>query len=126
MVKLSWGPSCVYLDSVGFSPNFTIGLSSRDMTKTTRKNGEKDAPTASGNQCMAARLHPGYERCWCRGYGNGCGLIRLLRTHQYHANKERMLEMSKYDKIRRDIRARWLTVQSRENRRHPPADSIGN
>jgi len=25
------------------------------------------------------------ERCWCRGYGNGCGLIRSLRTCQCHA-----------------------------------------
>ena len=110
----------------GFSPNFTIGLSSRDMPETTRSNGEKDVPTAFGNRYMAARLPPGYERCWCRGYGNGCGLIRSLRTRQYHAKKERMLEVSKYDKIRRDIRAQWLTVQSPENRMHPPANSIGN
>ena len=47
---------------VNFSPNFTIGLSSRDTRKTTRR---KDAPTASGNRCMAARLPPGYER-WLR------------------------------------------------------------
>ena len=37
-----------------------------------------------------------------------------------------MLEASKYDKIRHDIHVQWLTVQFPENRRHPPADSIGN
>ena len=126
MAKLRWGPSYVYLDSGKISPNFTIGLSSHDMPKTMQKNGKKDAPTASGNRSMAARLPPRYEQCWCCGYRNGCGLIRALRMRQDHANKGRMLGMSKYNKIRHDIRVQWLTVQPPENHRHPPADSIGN
>jgi len=46
--------------------------------------------------------------------------------HQDHVNKGRMLGKSKYNKIQRDIRVQWLTVQPPENRRHPPANSIGN
>ena len=26
------------------------------------------------------------EWCWCRGYGNSCGLIRSLRSRQYHSS----------------------------------------
>ena len=62
--------------------------------------------TASGNP----RHPPGYEWCWCKWFDNGCGLVRLLRTHQHLALKEERILESKYDEMTCTIHEQSLTL----------------
>jgi hypothetical protein len=67
------------------------------MPKATGGNGKQNAPNTHSNRSVARRHLPGYERCWCRGYNVGCGLVESLRTRQKHALKERTIREGKYD-----------------------------
>ena len=81
------------------------------MPKTTGNNDKMGASTASGNQ----RRPPGCEQGWCKRFNNGCGCMRLLRTHQHHALKEKRKLESKYDEMTHTIHERSLTFQFMEN-----------
>src|SRR6266404_7575181 len=62
------------------------------------KNSKRNAPKASDNKSSAVGRPTGFERCWCRGFKTGCGLIRWSEMHQMHAIKERKLREDKSDK----------------------------
>ena len=86
MEKLTKGPSYVYLIFPQISQSALVHM-------ICQKKWWKGCTYSIWQLMYAARLPPGYEWCWCHGYRNGCRLIRSLRMHQYHANKEGMLEM---------------------------------
>ena len=70
----------------------------------------RNTPKAPKKKSGAARL-PGYERCWCRGFNVGCGLIRSRRTRQRHTVREREIRKGRISIITRHIRRRSLTLQ---------------
>ena len=124
MANLGRGPSYVCWDSnfrtLHDRPQFT------QIPKTTETNSRRNIPGAPRSILGAANALPGYERCRCRGFKTGCGLVRSSRTRLDHSNKEKELRTSNYDKIRHDICEQWLTLQFIEIHRHLLANSLGD
>lgn len=81
------------------------------MPKDTGRNSKNNAPTTSTKHSVAAIYPPGPERCWCQGFGKGCGRPRSPRARKYHAAKEKEIRESTYDKLTRHICKRSLTLQ---------------
>ena len=69
---------------------------STEMPKAKAKKSKGNAPTASNDPSTAAGLPRGAERCWCLGFGIGCGLPRSARTRSRHARKQRKIRESIY------------------------------
>ena len=82
------------------------------MPRAARDKSKGNAPTASEERSAAARRPPGYERCWCRGFNVGCGLIRSTRTRRNHANKERRI------RERNEARLQLPVDEAREDQPH--------
>jgi len=78
-----------------------------DMQATSSRH----MPKASKSNSGAVRRPAGYERCWCRGFNVGCGLIRSEWMCQLHATKERKLIKGIISTMIHYIHRRSLTLQ---------------
>ena len=124
MANLDRCPSYV-LFGLCFFALFTIGLSSHKCQRVLARIADGTYSEHPETYWGAANFLPGYERCWCRGFKVGSGLVRSSRTRRDHSNKEKELIMSNYDKIRRAIGEQWLTLQFLEIHRELLANSLG-
>ena len=106
------GPSGTCLDLDSLSPFFT------QMPKATEKDSKRNAPNASSNKSGAAKHLPGYERCWCRGFNDGCGLVRSSETRRIHAIKEGKIKEGQCDEITHHIHTQSLTLKFLKNKTH--------
>ena len=73
-----------------------------------RARSNKHAPKASKNN---SGLPAGYERCWCRGFNVGCGLIRSATTRRNHAIRERERRKGKVSVPTHYIRRQLLILR---------------
>ena len=64
------------------------------FTEVTGMNSRNNIPGAPRNILGTTNFLPGCGQCCCCGFKVGCGLVRLLRTHQDHENREEELRMS--------------------------------
>src|SRR5882757_643850 len=71
----------------------------------------RNAPKSLRNKFGAARRPGGFEQCWCRGFGIGCGLIRSSATRRLHEITEKRIRKGRISIMTRRIRRRSLTLQ---------------